>query len=384
MGIFLDTIEDRDERYGQFIDVVSRVQWTGPGGIEPTYPLLIECPICGDLKLSKEDLDQHIVANHANKHVYVRANNNIVRGLVYSKEPLEILQVVLLGINHARLTIEKTGFPPETIEISEGISSIPNIKDFVSGEIHLRIEYENESREFTILLGTMPEFNNDSVDQNALKYLFIPLNNYQVPSFGDFSDLYPMFSKNYIEFRYAQGFHDYALGFYMVQKDKVGKVHLESALNLLAPFKTKAAVTAQRVLALRMNFFKLILSCGPSSRFSVAKLFFNQPKGESGKEIELTSPKWSPQEYGIYIDKFTELFLDALNTYYNGDYRMLDELCQQIEILLPEIDRNNRDKLTLLYARTAKKRNDEINYKRFYQMLLYHPDFGEEAKELLK
>jgi hypothetical protein len=211
MGIFLDTIEDRDERYGQFIDVVSRVQWTGPGGIEPTYPLLIECPICGDLKLSKEDLDQHIVTNHANKHVYVRANNNIVRGLVYSKEPLEILQVVLLGINHARLTIEKTGFPPETIEISEGISSIPNIKDFVSGEIHLRIEYEKEFREFRIFFGGWPEFNRKAIDQDALKFLFLPLNNNEEPSFSEFSDRFLIPTRYYVELQYARGFYDYAL-----------------------------------------------------------------------------------------------------------------------------------------------------------------------------
>jgi hypothetical protein len=63
---------------------------------------------------------------------------------------------------------------------------------------------------------------------------------------------------------------------------------------------------------------------------------------------------------------------------------MLDGLCHQLEKMLPELDRNNRDKLILLSARVAKKRNEEILCKRFYQMLRYHPDFKDEAREMLE
>jgi hypothetical protein len=384
MGIFLDTIEDRDERLGQFIDQAYGGQWTPSKEIEPFDQPLIECPLCGELILSKEGLDQHIVAKHANKHVYVRINNKIVRGLVYLKEPPETLQVVLLGINHARLTIEKKGSPAETLEFSDGISLIPYLKGFTSGEIHLRIEYEREFREFGIFFGGWPEFNHKPIDQDALKFLFLPLNNNEDPNFSEFSDRFLTPTKYYIQLQYARGFYDYALGFYMVHTGKEGNIHFESALNILAPFKTKSAITAQRVLALRMNCFKLLRACGSSSRFTVADLFFNQPEARFAKEITLSSPKWSPQEYGIYIDKFTDTFLDALSAYYNEDYQMLDALCHQLDKMLPELDRNNRDKLILLSARVAKKRNEEVLCKRFYQMLRYHPDFKDEAREMLE
>ena len=42
------------------------------------------------------------------------------------------------------------------------------------------------------------------------------------------------------------------------------------------------------------------------------------------------------QEYGIFIDTFTECFLDALNAYYNEDYVMLGELSAEIEKTLLE------------------------------------------------
>jgi hypothetical protein len=170
----------------------------------------------------------------------------------------------------------------------------------------------------------------------------------------------------------------------MAHSGREGGTHFESASSILAPFKTKSAITAQRVLALRMNCLKLLYSCDPSSRFSVANIFFNQAEARFSNKPETSNLKWSPQEYGIYIDNFTEMFLDALNAYYNEDYQVLEELCLQIEKHIRESERNNRDKLTLLKARTAIKKKEASVAKRFYQMLRYHPDFGEEAKEMLE
>jgi hypothetical protein len=133
-----------------------------------------------------------------------------------------------------------------------------------------------------------------------------------------------------------------------------------------------------------MNCFKLLQACSFPSKFAVVNLFFNNPVTRF--KVEMCSDKLTKdtQEYGVYIDEFTEIFLQALNAYYAEDFFVLEELCDFLSRLLTEQDRNNQDKLAILRARTAKKREDEKKAQNFYQMLRYHPDFGQEAEEMLQ
>ena len=188
MGIFLDTIEDTSERLGQFIDEIHKVERQPSGTMLPSpSPIYAECPICGEFIYSRGELNQHIVLKHADKHVYLRANNKIVRGFAYLKEPPESLEVVLIGIQSARIEIQKSGFPDELLTFSGSVSLIPHINNFDSGEIHLNIEYANDSREFTLVCGKMPDFHHDLIDRHALKLLFLPLSLNQDPNFSEFS-----------------------------------------------------------------------------------------------------------------------------------------------------------------------------------------------------
>ena len=164
---------------------------------------------------------------------------------------------------------------------------------------------------------------------------------------------------------------------------KEGRNHIEESFSHLSPFGTPFAITACRVLALRMNCFKLFRKCGATSRFNVVNLFFNNQDAKFDISNNFTGKKWENQEYGVYIDNYTEIFLGALNAYYGNDYGVLDELCLKLNESLNDADRNNRDKLTLLQARIAYKKKDELTFQRLYELLLNHPDFGIEAKEML-
>jgi hypothetical protein len=86
----------------------------------------------------------------------------------------------------------------------------------------------------------------------------------------------------------------------------------------------------------------------------------------------------------IYIDDFTETFLNALNAYYNDDYNILDGLCDQLNNMISADDRNNQDKLFLLCARAAQNRGNISKAKEYYQNLVSNPLFNEEVQELLK
>jgi len=385
MGIYMDTIEDSAERFGQFKDQIGSSRLKSSFKFLPeTTPSFIECPLCGERLLTEDNLNQHIHSRHANKHAYIRADGKIIRNFeIFEKAP-KSLKAIVLGVDKAKLIVEQAGYEKKELEFIKEIDLIALLQGDLTGESHFRIDFSEGLREFAIFVGRISEFNYKDIDRAALKHLFIPLNLRTEPDWDKFRELFPIPNINSMEAHYAFGLYDYALGFSVMAAGQEGKDHFETALGLLSLYETSFAVTACRVLATRMNCFKLLKRCAFPSRFAVVNLFFNDPKTRFnlGKEINRFNP--TSQEYGVYIDDFTETFLDALNAYYVDDYEILIELLEQLEGLIVAQDRNNRDKLLLLQARTAIKKSDEEKARGFYQMLRYHPDFEDEAKEILQ
>jgi uncharacterized C2H2 Zn-finger protein len=385
MGIFMDILEDGAESWGQLIDEIeSKIpKKSFPKSDQPS-PSFMECPLCGEKLISKKDFDQHIIRRHANRHVYIRAGHKIIRNFYLFTESPETLKVILVGIDEAKIIIEQAALPPKELNFFKEIDLLPQFKEDLSGEVRLKVEFSGGSHEFTIYIGKMIDFNWEDIDKAALKYLFVPLDRNKEPDLTGFSGFFLTPSTGTMEYYYASGLYDYALGFHMKKAELDAKEHFENALGLLSPFKTSFAITACRVLAVRMNCFKLLQDCTVFSRFTVANLFFNKPEARFVSKSESIKLGWSPQEYGVYIDEFTETLLAALNAYYSEDYNILDELCRQLDSVLATQDKNNRDKLLLLQARIAKKKNNEKVARDFYQMLRYHPDFKDEAREYLQ
>ena len=325
-----------------------------------------------------------MIQNHGNVHVYVRTDNCVIRNIGCLEKIPKIFRVILLGVDNAKLTLNIAGQEPLEEDFSQEFSIIPHLKDFVSGEIHITIKLSNGlDYGFHIAIAKIPELNTEPIDTAALKYLFLPLNQNTEPIWSEFSDRFLVPGLNIMDSQYACGLHDYALGFQMISCGKEGRNHIEESFSHLSPFGTPFAITACRVLALRMNCFKLFRKCGATSRFNVVNLFFNNQDAKFDISNNFTGKKWENQEYGVYIDNYTEIFLGALNAYYGNDYGVLDELCLKLNESLNDADRNNRDKLTLLQARIAYKKKDELTFQRLYELLLNHPDFGIEAKEML-
>ena len=385
MGIFMDTLEDNYERLGQFYDQSENVFTEDPSKIvtENKTPI-IECPICGEVTFSKDEFNRHLSQMHANLHAYIRTDKYIIRNMKFIHEMPKDCRVILLGADSATITLNISG--EETIRdtFSHELSLNKYLRSFSAGEINAELAASGGFKHsFHIYVGEMPHLENNPIDIEALRFLFLPLNKHEAPNFSRFSERFLVPDSSIMEYQYASGLFGYALGFQMIIDNQEGKQHIEESFGNLSLFNTPFAITACRVLSLRMNCFNLLKTCSANSRFYVANQFFNDPATRISIPGSFSYSNWQSQEYGVYIDDFTELFLDALNSYYSSDFDILREIMLKIENEILDTDKNNRDKLTLLQARTALKMNGRESALKIYELLRNHPDFGLEAKEIL-
>lgn len=387
MGIFMDTIEDNYEKVGQFYDQSENVFTKESSRFvinSKTKTPIIECPICGEVTISREEFSRHLLQRHANLHAYIRTDKYIIRNMKFIQEMPKDFCVILLGADSATITVDITGKETIRDKFSHEFSLNKYLRGFSSGEINVELTTSGGFKHsFHIYVGEMPNLENKPIDKEALRFLFLPLNQHEVPNFSGFSERFFVPDSNIMEYKYASGLFEYVLGFQMIRDNQEGKKHIEESFGNLSLFNTPFAVIACRVLSLRMNCFNLLRTCSENSRFYVAHLFFNDPDARINIPDNFSYSKWQSQEYGVYIDDFTELFLDALNSYYSSDFDVLREIILKIENEILDTDKNNRDKLTLLQARMAEKMNGRESSLKIYELLRDHPDFGLESKEIL-
>ena len=384
MGLFMDTLEDNLERTGQYLDVLVLPSRPIDKKTSPPVPPMIHCPLCGEVVIAENDLRQHFMDKHANRYAYLLADGKIIRDSLYTEKIVASLVAHLINVSRAKIRIEATGLAPVEMDFSEEISIMEHLPNFHTGEINIAIHLPGGFRQYSIYCGLLPEIGIEEIDRASSDCLFYPLNENNEPDWPLFQKTFLVPERHRLERQYAAGLYEYAVGIHMVRMGRDAKDRLESALGSLASFRTPYAVTIQRILALRMNLFGLLRTCTPPSRFAAANYFFNhQEMRLSRKQTNDTAKEFHDYGYAVYIDPFTEMFIDALHAYYNEDYGLLNDLCGKLDSLCHGPDRNNRDKLNLLRARTYLKRNDITAAQSLYQMLIDNPNFKREAREEL-
>jgi hypothetical protein len=89
------------------------------------------------------------------------------------------------------------------------------------------------------------------------------------------------------------------------------------------------------------------------------------------------------EQCSVYIDEFSERFVQALELYYRNDISGLQTIIEFLNSLSLSREPNNWEKLELLKARIAIRANDLQNALRYYGNLINHPYFGHEAQEYI-
>ena len=382
MGILLDTIEDNSERFGQFLD---RLYPLVPVSKQkPVHrPSAHRCDVCDALTISFEDLQNHIVQKHADQHIYLRVNGSVTRDAHWLAESLISAQLLCIGNGTASCEVMVDSSSATEATFQKQLDLLPLLPPPPWKRIEIAARLGHVKRRFCLNFWSTTEFRNDAIDNCAHKFLFLPLHAQKTPEFAEFQRQ-TVFSPDSPSYLYAGGLLDYALAFHLVQQGshQEGKPHFEAALSHLSVFATPFSLTAARVLALRMNSFALLKGIVPPSRFGLANYFFNST--EYALNLPATvPPAVQPREYGVFVDHYTEVFLDALGAFYDEKWSLFENCLAELH-RLNETDRNNLDKLCLMKARAARKRLKPSEAVDFYQLLETHPVFRDEALGFLK
>jgi len=384
MGIISDTFEDNREHFWQQRQEILPIKFDSKEKIEK--PAITYCPLCNELLFDELSFKKHMFSIHANKHAYIRANGVILQDVAHIKGFLDELQVQIIGEEPVNVSISINGFLVKEFLITNDTSLLTYLKDQSPGIVEISLAVNCKKDHFILYFGDVLEFENSKVDTDAFNLLFYKLDRGHDPEFEKFQCLHMLPHVNVFEKRYASGLFSYALAFSLTRNGKSGKTHFEDSLHDLCPFATPFAVSAQRVLALRMNFFEMLIACNYSSKFAVANYFFNNKKYRFNLPAAHIVGN-TIMDYGIFIDDYSTLYLEALNAYYNDDWNIFEIYknkltdIQQLNVSGGS-DRNNDDKLFLLKARAAIKKKDTHDAKNWYYQLIAHPSFSNEAKAI--
>ncbi len=375
MGIFSDTLEDNKERAGQFLQPMDQFEST-PWVLQS--PQLEKCTLCGR-QLPKDDMPRHMYS-HAGVSSYLIANNQIIRDVAYANKPLESLDICTLGQETARVELRINSELFWVDDIKGQYSFGDQFKNLRDGELVFKIVDFNGERLHRIYVGTQPLIRHSEIDQLAFKFLFLPLDMNSDPDYEQYRREASNLNLEPLEELYVNSFYDYALGYRILQCNRLQEGHLESALYGLSRFRTNFAVAGQRILALRMNCFNILRNCKSTSRFFLASLFFCQP---FNTHHQITAVELIESEYGIYVDPLTINFLEAISAYYSASKEIFFGILTKLYDGVADHDTNNHAKLFILEARYWRRLGETKKARDNYEKLLTDPDLCHEARGFL-
>lgn len=376
MGLLSDTFEDNRERSGQ-IEMREYV----PIELPPAPPPQVCCPVCDREFGSDLALDNHIKKDHGREHVYIKANGYIVRRTEVLAKGLRQCELIPLGLESLTVTIHVDG-KSKRLTANGRMNLLDYLPSDYKGEVQVTAGYGNMEQNFLMYVGAEPPFDTPRLNK-VVNELQRCLDRGMEPDWNGVQAQQRKIARNELEKKYLDGFFEYSLGFYLDKQERSGEggQHLETAMQLLQPYSTPLGRTAKRVLAIRMNCFTPLERCQQGSVFWPARAFFIENALELPESLDGSS---ATGENSVYIDKFTELLLMGIKTFYCRDPHSLSATIKALSAHPLAADRNNEDKLLLMRGRAARIQGDQVATQRAYERLLYHPMFGLEAEEMIK
>jgi hypothetical protein len=282
----------------------------------------------------------------------------------------------------ARLSV---GSNNTTLNLRVGENDLlPQLPNGFLGTVQISFAIDGVGHDYQFAIGDTPSFRIDALAALVAR-LQMDLDKGDRPDWDRYRADGEALSPNTFEQRFLDGFLEYSLGFDMEKRGRWdhSAPHLESALHLLDPFGTRLAITAKRVLGIRLNCFSVLRRCEPTSRFHLARMFFlgNSEAGEKAPHSAVTEA--NPAE-AVYCDGLTERLLAILKAFYSKDFHNVLGPCQQLRHEPAAQDRNNSDKLDLMMARASHLIGDRDGARLYYSRVQDHPDFEQEAAAYIR
>lgn len=383
MGLFSDNLERAIEAWDGWPNDHVEVE-TGPGRLRHSKRAVVfECTACGAVLGSETQLRRHIATTHGLRFTYLLVDGRVAQQIeVLERRPEALTAIVGHGPVPARVTVGPRVLPAH-LQTGEN-NLLPSIPPDFSGTVHVTLDIDGIAREYHIAIGDAPEFRSAALIPLASR-LQEDLDQGRTPDWLGYQSYTEALSINDFEKRFIDGFYEYSLGFDMEKRGRWthSASHLERALHLLAPFSIPMAITAKRILGVRLNCFSVLRRCEPPSRFHLARQFFldridsleMRGESEAGGQTSIGT---------VYCDGFTERLLAMLKAFFARDFHNVLGPCEQLRLEPAAEDRNNADKLALLAARTCKLQGDRDAARRYYARIQDNPDFGREAVDYIR
>lgn len=199
MGLLSDTLEDGRER----LDQVATVDYV-PLELPPARPPDVACPVCDHTFASDLAMQHHIAREHAASHVYIKADDRIVRTMEVLPETPRRCQLILLGVDKVDVQVKagprSTRFATEsTIDFSDHIPSGH------TGEVQITVQYARVVKKFLMYFGTTPPFDQRRLDKEIM-HLQKCLEQGKDPDWGSYQQRQQEISRNSLEKVYSEGF----------------------------------------------------------------------------------------------------------------------------------------------------------------------------------
>jgi hypothetical protein len=385
MGLISDNLEQANEAFANRGWSFDRPREYPPhDGLTAVRPFRVfECTACHAAFDNEGLLRNHIASTHGARFTYVLLNDRISQRIEVLSQRPDVLSVVV-GREPIRVHLN-VGTDPVTIQLSPGVNDLLTlVPEKFTGTLKIAFSIDGIRHEYHLAIGETPVFRIAELTALAQR-LQLDLDIGRNPDWNGFQADLESLSASLFERRFLDGFLEYSLGFDMEKKGRWehSASHLETALHLLEPFCTRMAVTAKRVLGVRLNCFSALRRCEPTSRFHLARLFFLDNL-DAGDNLSQAGVGMSTTEDAVYCDGLTERLLAILKAFYARDLHNVIGPCQQLRHEPAAQDRNNSDKLDLLMARASHLAGDRDAARLYYSRVQDHPDFAQEAAAYIR
>lgn len=410
MGICLDTIEDNDERIGQFIDTTINQNLAYKKAIK-NY----SCEYCSFKTSDINELNNHIIDKHSKDVCYFLVNNSIGRGneTFIINKPISDNTIKWYGNkNIAKFYIDykDTNFDSKNLSLNNIEDIMKYLPSNFEGKIIITADFGKSK---IIIFLVFPE--SISLDEDKLieeiKIMQSALNS---NSFNpiEMNKIGSKF-KSYNEICW-KAFYDYSLGMnqlnkgdYQLAKDKLERAYSFlcniSDLIYLKRHKTankneytdllKLIKTVLCILEIKMCYFKTISEISEKSIFYPIKAI----KNRYWKNIV-----WGIKDYlnGIFYDDSTKYFLESCVHILNKEFITANDsivLFKKKESYNGKgiVSKNAQDLYDFLRGRLEEaKALNEINEnirkeyyekaKNFYSLIINNSEFSNESSFILE
>lgn len=310
------------------------------------------CPYCNCVKYLKEDLFSHIKENHNIKHPVVIINDKVINTEETYIHKIEKVQIFIYGfsdeivIDGIKINIDSDESVDITSQAKEPFDNNGKVTISVGPIVVNVMRFSIKAVRNDIVNPIIKNWEN-SVEEGRMI-------SFKLPS-----------KLNSVEEEYLKGFFNYFLACLSSGTEKTERYYeADSILSSFYSINTRA-VCVLKVIAFKFNWVeKLEKLCKiTNDEFNSIVKFYNNEDVDEIKAIIIE------EDDSLFIEDDLRTYMDAVEDYLFGDFEKAEDYFKSFSIIDIK-DKNFKDRISLLAAKTYAKQNRIKESNRMYSNIL--------------